>query len=132
MKKILFIISFFIFGLSAIFAQSQAPDKINLYFFYGDGCTHCAKEEIFLQNVFGCEKMYYFTEEIFRPVVKVYTLVLLSLFYPKWSNQEKRFNVRVLEKKTQLRDFWYDFCYFFHCKLWLARPWSEVLPLESA
>lgn len=26
-------------------------DKINLYFFYGDGCPHCAKEEKFLSNL---------------------------------------------------------------------------------
>ncbi|MDD4332570.1 MAG: hypothetical protein PHT51_00465 [Patescibacteria group bacterium] len=28
-----------------------AQDKINLYFFYGDGCPHCAKEEKFLARL---------------------------------------------------------------------------------
>ena len=51
MKKILLITSFFIFSFSPFFAQSQARDKINLYFFYGDGCTHCAKEEVFLKKL---------------------------------------------------------------------------------
>ena len=51
MKKILFIISFFIFGFSPFFAQCQAQDKINLYFFYGDGCPHCEKEDVFLKKL---------------------------------------------------------------------------------
>lgn len=29
----------------------SAQDKINIYFFYGDGCPHCAKEEKFLNTL---------------------------------------------------------------------------------
>lgn len=29
----------------------KAEEKINLYFFYGNGCSHCAKEEIFLDKL---------------------------------------------------------------------------------
>ncbi|MDD5099018.1 MAG: hypothetical protein PHP35_01635 [Candidatus Colwellbacteria bacterium] len=28
-----------------------AEEKLNIYFFYGDGCPHCAKEEVFLETV---------------------------------------------------------------------------------
>ena len=45
-KIILPIFLFFIFIQPAL-----AQDKINLYFFYGNGCPHCAKEEIFLQKL---------------------------------------------------------------------------------
>ena len=34
---------------------SSYKDKVNIYFFYGDGCPHCAKEEIFLDEL---EKKY--------------------------------------------------------------------------
>lgn len=30
---------------------SQAAGNVNLYFFYGDGCPHCAKEKIFLSKL---------------------------------------------------------------------------------
>ena len=50
MKKILFIISFFIFCFSPVFTQAQSQNKINLYFFYGDGCPHCEKEDVFLKK----------------------------------------------------------------------------------
>lgn len=30
---------------------STSEDKINIYFFYGDGCPHCAKEELFLDDL---------------------------------------------------------------------------------
>lgn len=35
-----------LFGL-----QSKAADQLNVYFFYGEGCPHCAKEEVFLRTV---------------------------------------------------------------------------------
>lgn len=35
-----------------LFTQiAMAQEKVNLYFFYGDGCSHCAKEEIFLNQI---------------------------------------------------------------------------------
>lgn len=46
LKIILPIILFFCFLMPA-FAQ----DKVNLYFFYGDGCPHCANEEKFLNTL---------------------------------------------------------------------------------
>ncbi|MCK5416010.1 hypothetical protein KAI92_01115 [Candidatus Parcubacteria bacterium] len=49
MKKI-FLLIIFIFLFSYIFispVKANQPE-INLYFFYGDSCPHCAKEEIFL------------------------------------------------------------------------------------
>ena len=30
--------------------SSEEPGKVVLYFFWGDGCPHCAKEEIYLDN----------------------------------------------------------------------------------
>ena len=72
MKKILFIISFFIFCFSPVFAQAGAQDKINLYFFYGDGCTHCAKEEIFLKKL---------AQE--NENIKIY-------YYETWHNKENQ------------------------------------------
>jgi hypothetical protein len=49
MKKIfIFLILFFLWQLPGL---SAAPDKVNLYFFYGDGCPHCAKEEKFLDKL---------------------------------------------------------------------------------
>ncbi|MFH1744780.1 MAG: hypothetical protein ABH881_01280 [bacterium] len=46
MKKILFISILFILFIFS--SSAQATEKINIYFFYGDGCPHCAKEEKFL------------------------------------------------------------------------------------
>lgn len=31
--------------------EKVEEEKINVYFFYGDGCPHCAKEEEFLEEV---------------------------------------------------------------------------------
>lgn len=50
MKRILAIIfSVFIFGSN--FAVASTP--VDLYFFNGDGCPHCAKEEKFLEDLEG-------------------------------------------------------------------------------
>ncbi|MCK5320825.1 thioredoxin family protein [Candidatus Parcubacteria bacterium] len=72
MKKILFIISFFIFCFSPVFAQTSAQDKINLYFFYGDGCPHCEKEEVFLKKL---------AQE--NENIKIY-------YYETWHNKENQ------------------------------------------
>lgn len=32
-------------------AQSEPYQELNLYFFWGEGCPHCAKEKIFLENL---------------------------------------------------------------------------------
>jgi glutaredoxin len=49
MKKLLTILFVFVLFLWAM--PSYAQEKINLYFFYGDGCPHCAKEEVFLDQL---------------------------------------------------------------------------------
>jgi len=38
---------FILFNISPVFSQEQAV----LYFFYGNGCPNCAKEEIFLEDI---------------------------------------------------------------------------------
>ena len=35
----------------SIVGEEVEDSKINIYFFYGDGCPHCAKEEIFLDEL---------------------------------------------------------------------------------
>jgi len=49
----LFVSLIFIGGLffisQKIFAANDQP--LNIYFFWGNGCPHCAKEEVFLQNL---------------------------------------------------------------------------------
>ena len=49
MKKLLgiLVIALSLFTASPVLAQ----EKIDLYFFYGDGCPHCAKEEVFLEQL---------------------------------------------------------------------------------
>lgn len=49
MKKAFFILSFFFLFFAV--QPAWAQEKINLYFFYGDGCPHCAKEEKFLNQL---------------------------------------------------------------------------------
>lgn len=41
---------FFMFSFG-IFAPVHAAGAVDAYFFYGNGCPHCAKEEVFLTNV---------------------------------------------------------------------------------
>ncbi|RLC38269.1 hypothetical protein DRH27_02695, partial [Candidatus Falkowbacteria bacterium] len=50
MRKIFKVFLPFLFLLFFL-PQAQAADSINLYFFYGDGCPHCAKEEEFLARL---------------------------------------------------------------------------------
>lgn len=47
-KYLILVIVFFLF-LSGI--QSVQASGTKLYFFYGQGCPHCAKEEVFLQDL---------------------------------------------------------------------------------
>ncbi|MFH0818804.1 MAG: thioredoxin family protein [Patescibacteria group bacterium] len=61
MKKILFYLIFCLFvAVSAIQAQavdtnisteSSIGQPVNIYFFYGQGCPHCADEEVFLDKL---------------------------------------------------------------------------------
>lgn len=50
MKKILIFLFFIFLVIPAGSAQAQKA-AVNLYFFYGDGCPHCAKEEKFLDKL---------------------------------------------------------------------------------
>ncbi len=50
MRKIFFIIALaFLFFVNI--PTTQADDNIDLYFFYGNGCPHCSKEEKFLERL---------------------------------------------------------------------------------
>ncbi|MHB8807534.1 MAG: thioredoxin family protein [Anaerolineaceae bacterium] len=40
-----------LFSTSPVFAQANEPVKLNIYFFWGDGCPHCAEEEPFLESL---------------------------------------------------------------------------------
>ena len=55
MTKISYMKRFFavsiIFLLLVLSWPVQAQEKIDIYFFYGDGCPHCAKEEKFLNQL---------------------------------------------------------------------------------
>ena len=37
--------------LYKVLDEKVEEEKINVYFFYGDGCPHCAKEEEFLEEL---------------------------------------------------------------------------------
>lgn len=56
-KKIILSILFFLAVLAPVFATNNAAqaesaeNEINIYFFWGDGCPHCAKEEVFLEKI---------------------------------------------------------------------------------
>jgi len=42
---------FFIFSFFLISSIVRAEDKVCIYFFYGQGCPHCAEEETFLEEL---------------------------------------------------------------------------------
>jgi len=71
-KKIIHALLVFLFLLvfmAPVFAREKS---VNIYFFWGEGCPHCAKEKPFLQKL---EKKY--------PTVKVYD-------FEVWNNDENR------------------------------------------
>ncbi len=52
LRKIIYILPILLlFFLFFLVKPTQAQNKVNLYFFYGDGCPHCAKEEKFLDKL---------------------------------------------------------------------------------
>ncbi|MFW0837952.1 MAG: hypothetical protein ACKKL5_03040 [Candidatus Komeilibacteria bacterium] len=55
MKKLSFIILISVVLVASlvpfIFPAQAATDPVTVYFFWGDGCPHCAKEEIFLNKL---------------------------------------------------------------------------------
>ncbi len=40
-----------LFFLLFLIKPALADNQVNLYFFYGDGCPHCAREELFLEKL---------------------------------------------------------------------------------
>ncbi len=40
-----------LFSTSSVFAQANEPVELNVYFFWGDGCPHCAEEKPFLESL---------------------------------------------------------------------------------
>jgi len=48
-KKIVFVLLFIFLGLTQVVSANSFP--VNAYFFYGDGCPHCAKERSYLESV---------------------------------------------------------------------------------
>jgi len=73
LKKIFLLISFIVllFPMQTVFAQSK-NETVNLYFFWGEGCPHCAKEKPFLDKI-----------EVKYPQLKVHD-------YEVWNNSENR------------------------------------------
>lgn len=53
MKKIIFFLSIFLFLLGGIFsfAIAQEQTQVEMYFFWGDGCPHCAAAKPFLARL---------------------------------------------------------------------------------
>lgn len=51
--RIVLLLTFFLllFSTSAVFAQTNEPAPLNIYFFWGDGCPHCAEEEPYLESL---------------------------------------------------------------------------------
>jgi len=52
MKKFILSLAFcltFIFLLGQTVSAQTAPKDVNIYFFWGDGCPHCANEKIYLE-----------------------------------------------------------------------------------
>ena len=69
---------------SALASPDRAPGDVTIYFFWGDGCPHCAEEEIFLDALV---KKY--------PQVKV-------LDYEVWYDKA---NQEILKKAADIMDF---------------------------
>ena len=49
MKNKILIITFILFFITV--SSINAQNNVKLYFFYGEGCPHCAKEEVFLDKL---------------------------------------------------------------------------------
>lgn len=85
LSKFAFSLMFLLLLVKPAFAQEK---KVNIYFFWGDGCSHCAHEKPFLEKL---EKKY--------PEVKVYD-------FETWGNSENRnLLIKVGEKLDTRRGF---------------------------
>lgn len=79
LKKLLYFLGLFIIFLTPtiLAAQSSAQEKVEINFFYSKTCTHCAKEDIFLNNLiqkysFLDIKKYDFSQEKSQILLKDY------------------------------------------------------------
>ena len=76
-KNLIFLIIIFLFVFPFQLRAESGNKGINLYFFYGDGCPHCAKEEKFLDKL-----------ETENKNIKIYR-------YETWKNKE---NAKLLQE----------------------------------
>ncbi|MBW2994836.1 hypothetical protein KY312_00640 [Candidatus Woesearchaeota archaeon] len=51
MRKIILFFFIFLFSFNLAAAQNQTKPSIELVMFYGQGCPHCGKEELFLDSI---------------------------------------------------------------------------------
>jgi len=96
--KLLLIISFLLFSLRIVSAQSNTVD---LYFFYGQGCPHCAQAEVFLEklknqypqlNIFANEVYYNQNNRLlYSAMAQAYGLNLAEIPVPVIYIDEKSF-----------------------------------------
>ena len=83
MKKIMLIFAFFVLALGFAapqFSNAQEQGKVYISFFYGDGCPHCADEEVFLEKL-----------------EKEFSNIKINA-YEVWSNRD---NIKLLEKVSK-------------------------------
>ncbi|MFH1522196.1 MAG: hypothetical protein ABIE43_00050 [Patescibacteria group bacterium] len=76
----------FIFLVSFFIKPAFAEEKVNVYFFYGEGCPHCAKEEKFLDKL-----------ESENENISIYR-------YEVWNDRENAKIQAKLAKEMNLRD----------------------------
>ncbi|MGE4555077.1 MAG: hypothetical protein AB7D02_03070 [Candidatus Paceibacterota bacterium] len=79
-----FLLLFNLFILGSLKAQEQIPEKVVIYFFWGEGCPHCAKEKPFLEKLkekypqleVKSFEIYYNREnqQLFEKVAKAYNI----------------------------------------------------------
>jgi len=83
-KSVIMLMLVFLFIPNIVGAQKVADNPVNIYFFYGQGCPHCAAEEAFLKKL-----------ESERPNVKVHR-------FEVWYNQS---NAQLLSRVIQKLNF---------------------------
>ncbi len=71
-KKIILLITLFILILTATVTVSAADDKVDIYFFRGEGCSHCAALEPYLN---------YLRDEVYKGKLNIHE-------YEIWYNEE--------------------------------------------
>lgn len=79
----IFILIFVLFGIFFVHGAVVAQEPAQVFFFWGDGCPHCAKEELFLEEA----------QETYGDLLQVYS-------YEVWYNEE---NQALLEQYAEER-----------------------------